>query len=1006
MKLIVFSLLIFCFLPVDIYAQFYTAGDDPAGIRWYRTDTRNFSIIYPEGLDSLAFSYGYNLEKYRNDVSYSAGYLPGEMTDVRMPVVLHAYNARSNGSVAWAPKRMDLFTIPQAYKPEAMPWIQMLSIHESRHVAQMQFGLSYVFRPFRYILGEMFAGAMAGVYPNGWTLEGDAVVAETALSSSGRGRSADFLNYYMIAFDHGDFRNYYRWKRGSYRYYTPDEYALGYMIISGIRYNSGTPHYTDVFLKHAARRPYDFLIDRSVSRKVTGKNLNEAFHDAMMLHYRIWKDERDARAPFIPSSEVSDRKNRRYTVYSGNEISGSCIYSVRSGLSEAPSLVKIDPSGHERKLSAFASTVSDLRYSDDDRRLYWSETVPDIRWTLKKSSVIRYLDTVTGRKKTLSRDGNLFNPSVAGNRLLCTSYNVGGWTSVCIIDKVSGETLNEFRAPGSLQVTETAYLDGRIYAAAVSEAGFGIYLIEPEGYPAGHEGIGIYEGCHGYSWKTVLEPEHVQMTDFRSGTDALYFTSDRTGSSELYRFIPGTSVLYRLTSTEYGAQDFVFGKDSSLYYSASLHEGRLLRKTSSGSILSIREEYNDIHRYRIADRMSEQERELKAAAGDESEDSLEVTFSGPVRYRKFPAMFNIHSWAPVYFKYDNISELSQDNYYQTASLGATALLQNRLGTFSGYFGYSAHLDPYDRSYWRHSAHVNFTYTGLYPVIEASLDFNDRAARNYYLSVSDSGKDGAFMATMKSYATTLPYLSGKIRAYVPMDFSSGGWSRGVIPQVSWSISNDVYSGKIRQNLGISARGYIIRSMASSEIYPDWGIGLETGMIGYPGLASYYSPLYYGYIYGYTPGFTSEQGLRVSGTVQWQTKGNSIFSTSAANTVPRGLQSNGYLYQYLSQFRASGKITADYAIPVWVGDFSLGSAFYGSRALFTPHFDCSIFPGGSLFSAGLTAELEFACFFWIGTPIKIGVTYSYNGGPSFRTLNSHGFNMGHHYVGPVFSLTLPQ
>ena len=213
------------------YAQFYTTGDDPASVKWYRTDTETYRIIYPEGLDSLARVYAVTLEKYKAAAGRSAGYVPGEWTVGRIPVILHAFNANSNGSVAWAPKRMDLYTSPQAYGSEPMPWTDMLAIHEQRHVAQMQAGLSGAFRPFGWIFGEMFNGLVAGIYPSTAFLEGDAVVAETALSKSGRGRTGDFLNYYMIAFDNGDFRSWNRWRFGSQKHYAPDHYAAGYFLV-------------------------------------------------------------------------------------------------------------------------------------------------------------------------------------------------------------------------------------------------------------------------------------------------------------------------------------------------------------------------------------------------------------------------------------------------------------------------------------------------------------------------------------------------------------------------------------------------------------------------------------------------------------------------------------------------------------------------------------------------------------------------------------------------------
>ena len=124
------------FIAAGASAQFYATGDDPGRLKWYSMDTDNFRIIYPEGNDSLARVYGRNLENFRPDVSRTTGYRAGGPGKLRMPVVLHSWNT-ANGSVAWAPKRMDLFTIPSAYNPEPIPWEKMLAVHESRHVTQM-----------------------------------------------------------------------------------------------------------------------------------------------------------------------------------------------------------------------------------------------------------------------------------------------------------------------------------------------------------------------------------------------------------------------------------------------------------------------------------------------------------------------------------------------------------------------------------------------------------------------------------------------------------------------------------------------------------------------------------------------------------------------------------------------------------------------------------------------------------------------------------------------------
>jgi hypothetical protein len=69
-------------------------------------------------------------------------------------------------------------------------------------------------------------------------LEGDAVIAETELTNSGRGRVASFLEYYRLSFLQNKHRNWDKWRFGSLKHYTPNVYAFGYLINSTIRYRT------------------------------------------------------------------------------------------------------------------------------------------------------------------------------------------------------------------------------------------------------------------------------------------------------------------------------------------------------------------------------------------------------------------------------------------------------------------------------------------------------------------------------------------------------------------------------------------------------------------------------------------------------------------------------------------------------------------------------------------------------------------------------------------------
>lgn len=1010
-------------------AQFYSVGDDPGRIRWSSIESPSYKIIYPEGLDSLAKAYGTELEKYRIPVSTSAGYVPGELMSRKMPVILHPYNAMSNGSVAWAPVRMDLFTSPEGYGAEAMPWIKMLAVHESRHAAQIQFGKDNVFKPFYWLTGEMFAGAMSGLYPGKWMLEGDAVVAETALTDAGRGRSADFLNYYMAAFDNGDFRNWNRWRYGSFRHWTPDHYALGYMMISGIRYISGEPLFMGDYLEYVSRRPYDVFSYTTITKKYTGMAFRRTFESTMQLYHDIWSEEKDARAPFINPVQIS-RQRKEYTCYSDLVAVSDTLYAIRQSMGKPASLVQILPSGKERIMTSCGSMSSPLWHSEGSRQIWWSEYISDERWSQERHSAIRYYDIDKKRKSTFVSGGKKFCPSVSPDGMLLTAidYPTEGGSGVEIYDISSGQRDMYISMPDSIQATEAAIAFGKIYICGISEKGYGLYSIDMEKAETESVSPEII---------TVLQPQPVKLQRIRPHRGNLYFTSDKNGVNELYRLDPAEGNLAQMTSTEYGSSDFCFSPDGSmLYYVALRHDGNPVKGIAVDSLQEKATSYSEIHRYRIADELSRQEKALAESLGYSNKaqdtDSLkqEITFSEPRKYRKFSHLFNIHSWAPIYFNANRIMDVSYDYGYEMASLGAAAIIQNNLGTMTANFGYSAHRNPYHWNAWKHSGHVDFTYTGLYPVIEASVDFNDRSAFNY--SFNDY-IGNMVMMSMSSIETSRPYVKGKISAYIPFNFSSGGWSRGVIPQVSYSISNDIYNtgrnfyniihasgsstgwlsysssekGKSipAQTVSAALRAYTVRNSATAEIYPDWGIGLETGISLNAGLARWFSPVAYMYAYGYLPGFTHSQGLRLTALYQKQLFDDAVFDTGITSTLPRGLSERADLRDRILRYGYSAKMTADYAIPIYLGDFSVGPVFYGKRAILTPHFDYTFFKGGNLFSAGATLEIEFGCFLWIGTPINIGVTWSYNGGKSFDIFRSMGMELNRHYVGPVITFELP-
>ncbi len=1063
---------------LSLDAQIYTSGENPAGVRWRQLTTDNFRIIFPDGLDSLARIYATQLETWRGPIGQSIGFTPNCRYRRPIPVVLQSYKADNNGMVSWLPRRMELYTVPDAYSPGALPSETELAIHEGRHVAQMQLGRTGIFRPLGWLTGEISTGASAALYGGPVFLEGDAVVAETALTSAGRGRTADFLEYMRVSFGSGDYRNFYRWRYGSMTRYTPDYYKVGYMTIAGMRYLYDAPDFTDRFYSRVADRRFAlplFNLQRTV-KEVSGKRFREAWAEVAEGYGKIWEQERAERAPFIGDSALT-RQPKRYVSYSRVTLAGDTIYAIKSGMNDPATLVAISPDGSERSICAFASGTSALRYDASSGRLWWSETIPDARWGMKETSVVRYIELGGSRaaadaanpagsfageesgatanpagsfagegsggkgKHSLTRGGRYYNPAPDGKGTLAvTQYPLRGGSAAVLLSAESGKETGRYAAPDSMQVVECGWMGGKLYASAITPEGFGIYRVGEDGY------------------EEVLDASPVKIKQLQSSPDGteLLFVSDHNGVNELYGLSldgDGTPRILRLSSTPDGAGDFVMMPDGRMAFTRPRPEGRMIYTAASGYAAEVKDWAGERHRDLVSERLSEQERALAerngtglgsgagtgTGSGSGTGGSATVKdFGQAKRYSKLLNAIHIHSWVPLGFSYDSVMEASYDEVYETVSPGASVLFQNLLGTVQGLAGYSLKSDA--GAQLRHTLHARVTYSGLYPVIEASVDFNDRDARRYSRKYyQETG------TSLEFRALRIPSLSGSVKVYVPLDFSGGGWYRGVIPSFDLSMTNDVLDksllrlrrikvwdtelkGYLSQLQGVDAgsevfvgravtslRAYTVRPSAPGSIYPRLGLGIEGGFAFRPGMSELFSPTAFTYLYGYVPGVLSQQGAKLSALLQRQT-GDALTAKEAyLVSTPRGFADTQAQYYLGNRYDTQAKFTLDYALgslPLeWAG---LGPFTYVKSLDFALHADLGLYGGkaagsvpatGTLYSAGADIAVRVGNILWLPFDCRIGVSWSYNGGSLWAPFSSlQGALPRRNYFGAIFSADL--
>ena len=404
--------------------------------------------------------------------------------------------------------------------------------------------------------------------------------------------------------------------------------------------------------------------------------------------------------------------------------------------------------------------------------------------------------------------------------------------------------------------------------------------------------------------------------------------------------------------------------------------------------------------YFLADTITAQERAL----GPGPDLSQPVPLSAPKRYYKWGNLLRLHSWLPLYVNYDAVKEGSMDFTYKTASIGLTGFFQNSMGTIYGMAAYSLHRSPDNPANWRNSLHAKLVYTGQYPVFEASLDLGDRAARHHFLN---HYADGARQELSTGYfLREAPLVEATFRVYVPLSWHKFGVNYGVIPQVRYTLTNnwlstnpilweapDRFKGLpahyklagvgsdasvLMQRFSASARGYVTLPREENQVFPRWGIGLEAGGSFRPSLDKVFMPSIFGYLYGYLPGFSRTQGLRLTAMVQQQlTPGTGLyFGELGANVLPRGFESDA-LQAVAQASPFQFKLTADYAIPIYVGDWYIPGVAHIRNFVLTPHGDYMGLSGGNLWSAGadLTAELSKLI---LPFNSSLGVSFSYLGG----------------------------
>ncbi|MBK7711317.1 MAG: hypothetical protein IPJ37_10490 [Bacteroidales bacterium] len=756
------------------FSQYYDTGQDPASVKWVQLKTSRFTVIYPESYGQGGIEFAKSLD----DACLRLGSLFPE-TKFRIPVIIHNYTTHSNGYVAWAPRRMELYPTPEQNTIPLDPFKQ-LSIHELTHVLQMASLNKGFSRGMSFVFGEQIYGVVAFLLPL-WFLEGDAVFAESALTESGRGRNPSFQKQMKaISVEKQKSYNYDQIVSGSFREFIPDHYQSGYQMVTWAM-TKHDPQVWNKMLNYTAEQPFTVNpVNISLSRN-TGLKKKTLYSEAFDTLKTIWTND-VTESGSVSYPQINPAKNGKYINYYSPVAAGrDSIIAVKTTLSRSPSFVLINPSTMKEKTIYSPGQIYPWFISFGNGNIVWVETRNDPRWVNREYSIIRLMDLRTNRIRNLSRKSRYMSAAISpdGKIIAATENTIGNKNSIALIDVKTGRVLKNVPSPGNAYLQRPQWSAGGENVTVISLTGSG-------------EGVLSYNTSLN-EWESLISEGKNDLQSSVLRNDSLFFVSSVSGTDNIYLMAPDKKIT-GITNSRFGAADLWLDANSIIFsdYSSTGNnicsttlplEKNILPDSAAGSSSFLINRFN-----------------IKPKIREESDNSQYA----PEPYRKWQHLFKFHSWMPFYA---DLEEIKADP--ASVRPGLTLLSQNHLSTLITSVGYEYTEEK------NHLFRTHFTWQGWYPVLESQLDYGfDPAISTFGEEVGDPKSPGPGYR----YANTVS---------LPLNFSSGKFYQYLRPSVTTNYFNNYVYIKETGNYDygqniISGRIYFsnYHRFAYRDILPRW------------------------------------------------------------------------------------------------------------------------------------------------------------------------------------------
>ncbi len=708
-----FSTLFFSFiLSYFIQAQ-TTLPNLPPSIKWRQINTPHFKIILPQGFEIQGQRMANTLEHLYAPVSKSLNAEPRKIS-----IILQNQHAVSNGFVTLGPRRSEFYTMaPQNYNFSGTnDWLDMLAVHEFRHIVQYDRSRTGFTKFVGVVLGEFSRNATASGSVPSWFWEGDAVGIETALTHSGRGRFPDFsMAFRANLLEKGSF-NYSKQYLRSYKDFIPNHYVLGYHFSTYIKNKHGARAMEDIVEK-TWNIPFVPFAYSFAMGKSTGSKMPILYQQMMDELKEDWQQQID-KEELTSYKTISKRASNIFTNYNYPQaIDGGGVLVLKSGLDDINQLVSVDvETGEESKEFVLGPMNNPGFLSLAGNTVVWTEYRFDTRWLTRSYSVVNKYNLATKSLKQLTVGTRYSGASISPNRskVVVVETTADYANRLVVIDAYSGTVIKKFENE-----------NGGFYSMPHwDDTGESIVVLNQIKQQKGVVQINFESG--GKIQLLPYSSEHIGHPIIAKGY--LLYNSALSGIDNIYALNLKTKSRFRVTSAKYGASNPAISLDGKLiYYNNYTVNGNDVVQTPFDEKAWQPLENVTKGDIKFYQKMVEQEA------------NSDVLFSVPdstyqiKKYRKKP--LNIHSWGPLFT--GSLTELElgvySKNVLSTTDVFAGVEFDN-IGNIKGV--------------------ARVSYQGLYPIVDVIATYGNRVVNTIYYDSLDNKQNDTYTWTETTVKTGL------------------------------------------------------------------------------------------------------------------------------------------------------------------------------------------------------------------------------------------------------------